>query len=98
MAARGLRVLAAAEARCSGTQWPATPHGFDFAFLGLIGLADPLRPSVPAAVEECRSAGIRVVMVTGDYPLTARAIAAQARLDVTDLITGDQLDQMSGPE
>ena len=50
-----------------------------FAFLGLVGLADPLRPTVPAAVRECRAAGIRVVMITGDYPPTARAIAARGR-------------------
>ena len=47
--------------------------------LGLIGLADPLRPSVPDAVSECRSAGIKVIMITGDYPTTARAIARQGQ-------------------
>ena len=49
-----------------------TPRGLPFGFAGLIGFADPLRANVPAAVAECRSAGIRVVMITGDYPVTAR--------------------------
>ena len=55
-------------------------HDFDFEFIGLLGLADPVRAEVPAAVAECRAAGIRVVMITGDYPATARAIARQAGL------------------
>ncbi len=99
MAQDGMRVLAVARAFAAAEiDPPSTPRGFHFELLGLVGLADPLRPSVPAAVEECRAAGIRVVMITGDYPLTARAIAAQANLDVADLITGDQLDLMSDAE
>ena len=58
---------------------PETPRGFSFSLLGLAGLADPLRSSVPDAIRECQAAGIRVVMITGDYPVTARAIAGQAR-------------------
>ncbi|MBL8675244.1 MAG: cation-translocating P-type ATPase, partial [Rhodospirillales bacterium] len=58
---------------------------------GLAGLADPLRASVPAAVADCRSAGIRVVMITGDYPATARAIARQAGIEGRDVATGDEL-------
>ena len=78
MAAEGLRVLGVAKAAHEGELWPESQHDFPFAFLGLVGLADPLRPSVPAAVRECRSAGIRVVMITGDYPATACAIAQLA--------------------
>jgi Ca2+-transporting ATPase len=81
MAARGLRVLGIARASVAGTAWPESPRGFAFTLLGLVGLADPLRPGVAAAVQECREAGIRVVMLTGDHPLTARAIAAQAGLE-----------------
>ena len=74
---------------------PETPRDFPFEFLGLVGLADPLRPTVPAAVRECRAAGIRVIMITGDYPQTARAIAAQANLESGDIVTGAELEGMS---
>ncbi len=81
-----------------GSAWPDSQHDFAFEFLGLVGLADPLRPSVPDAVSECRSAGIKVVMITGDYPATARAIARQAGLDAEDLVTGEELEQLSEAE
>ena len=58
---------------------PDEQHVFNFECLGLIGLADPVRPTVPDSVKECTSAGIRVVMITGDYPGTARNIARQIR-------------------
>jgi Ca2+-transporting ATPase len=63
--------------------------------LGLIGFADPLRASVPAAVAECRSAGIRVLMITGDYPATASAIGSQAGLDSIEVLSGDAIESMS---
>ncbi len=99
LAAEGLRVLAVAEGRFEGADWPATEHGFDFTFVGLLGLADPLRPQVPAAVAECRDAGIRVVMITGDYPATARVIAQQAGLagltqGAAAVLTGDEMDAL----
>jgi Ca2+-transporting ATPase len=95
MAAEGLRVLGVARASFVGEAWPDTQHDFAFEFLGLVGLADPLRPSVSAAVAECRSAGIKVVMITGDYPATARAIARQAGLDAEGVVTGDELAVLS---
>ena len=95
MAAEGLRVLGVARASFAGQVWPDSQHDFAFSFVGLVGLADPLRASVPDAVSECRSAGIKVVMITGDYPATARAIARQAGLDSEDLVTGEELDQLS---
>jgi len=95
MAARGMRVLGVARGAFAGSEWPSTPRAFDLTFLGLIGLADPLRSTVPAAVRECRSAGIRVVMVTGDYPATASAIGAQAGFDARGVITGAELESMS---
>jgi len=107
MAARGLRVLAVAQARFEGTDWPAAPDsqpGFAFTLLGLVALADPLRPGVPEAVQECRAAGIRVLMITGDHPATALAIAAQAGLvsgkDATadPTLTGAQLAALSDTE
>jgi P-type Ca2+ transporter type 2C len=95
MAGEGLRVLGVARASFAGETWPDTQHDFGFEFQGLVGLADPLRPSVPAAVAECRSAGIRVVIITGDYPVTARAIARQAGLDAEDVVTGDELEALN---
>lgn len=92
MAGKGMRVLAVATASMgAGETWPDAQHDHDFALVGLIGLADPLRASVPAAVAECRAAGIRVVMITGDYAATARSIAAQAGLIDGDVLTGPDL-------
>ena len=93
LAAEGLRVLAVARGSFAGQEWPANEHDFDFAFIGLLGLADPVRPQVPAAVAECRAAGIRVVMITGDYPATARAIAQQAGLatGAGEVLSGEEI-------
>jgi len=95
MAAAGLRILGIAKASHEGESFPETPRGFAFAFLGLVGLADPLRPSVPQAVGECHSAGIRVIMITGDYPATARAIAHQAGLDDgSTVVSGEMMEKL----
>lgn len=91
MAKDGLRVLGVAVAVCDDRSLPQSQQAFAFRFVGLVGLADPLRPQVPEAVRECRAAGIRVVMITGDYPATAVAIANRAGLDVQDVMTGDQV-------
>ncbi|MGN2247067.1 cation-translocating P-type ATPase [Frateuria sp. GZRR35] len=92
MAARGLRVLAVARGQWTGEAWPPSQHDFDFEFLGLVGFADPPRPEVPAAIAECRAAGVRILMMTGDHPATARAIARQVGLgERTDVLTGADL-------
>lgn len=96
-AAQGIRMLAVAEAGLSwqdGTR-PQSQRDIPFNYLGLIGFADPLRATVPAAVKECRSAGIRVMMITGDYPATAKAIATQAGIEAQSVLAGDALDKMS---
>ena len=98
MASDGLRVLGVARASFKGETWPESQSDFDFEFLGLVGLADPLRTSVPGAVNECRSAGIKVVMITGDYPATAKAIARQAGLNIDDVVSGEELDRLSDAE
>ena len=98
MAAEGLRVLGVAKAAYAGERWPESQRDFSFVFLGLVGLADPLRLSVPAAVRECRSAGIRVVMITGDYPATACSIAQQAGLDTSEALTGDAIEHLDDSE
>jgi Ca2+-transporting ATPase len=98
LGSRGRRVLAVA--RASGvstpsTAWPATPQGFDFEPLGLVALADPLRPEVPAAVAECRRAGVRVAMVTGDHPGTALAMAQEAGIDTAGgVLTGADIQAL----
>jgi Ca2+-transporting ATPase len=96
LANKGLRVLGVAFARTTGTDLPSDQTSFHFEFAGLVGLADPIRPSVPTAIQECHNAGVRVIMITGDYPVTARSIATQIGLGNQDrVITGPELRQMS---
>ncbi len=90
MADSGLRVIGVASAIFPATSLPDNQHVFDFVFLGLVALQDPLRPEVPQAVAQCHAAGMRVVMITGDHPATALAIARQAG------ITGAQGGLLSG--
>ncbi len=80
LASRGLRVLAVAEGPATGSSSAAAADPRGLALLGFVGIRDPLRPTVPAAVARCHEAGVRVVMITGDHPATARAIAADAGL------------------
>ena len=103
MAERGLRVLGVARGRWKGAApapgqsppWPQSQHDFDFDFLGLVALADPPRTEVPAALAECRGAGVRVIMMTGDHPATARAIAQQVGLsERPEVLTGTQLEAL----
>ncbi len=113
MAAHGLRVLGVAKASLLDAPSPVLPlhpsinlhhlpdqqHDFPFQFLGLVGLSDPVRPTVAAAIQECHTAGIRVVMITGDYPETAQTIARQVGLTQTgETLTGAELERMSDAE
>lgn len=103
MAARGLRVLGVArgefQAENDTPVWPKTQHDFDFTFLGLLGFVDPPRLEVSDAIAECRSAGIRVLMLTGDHPATAQAIAKQVGLsESADVITGDEIAALADEE
>jgi P-type Ca2+ transporter type 2C len=94
MAGQGLRVLGVAQGQFEGTDWPAQEHDFSFRFVGLLGLQDPLRPGIPEAVAQCHAAGIRVVMITGDYPATAQAIAQTAGLaqrSAAGVLSGDEM-------
>jgi sodium/potassium-transporting ATPase subunit alpha len=98
MAERGLRVLAFA----TRTLPPDCAHSAyeqDMVFLGLVGLEDPPRADVPEAIAKCRTAGIKVIMVTGDHPRTARAIAAEIGLaQAPKVVTGDELQALSVSE
>jgi Ca2+-transporting ATPase len=110
MAAEGLRVLGVAKAPIAthlaqpranepDALFPSNQHDYDFQFVGLVGLADPVRPTVAPALKECYRAGIRVVMITGDYPITAQNIAHQIGLQsATEVITGAELEQMEEPQ
>ena len=113
MASQGLRVLGVAKASLVGAPPPFLPphpslnpnhlpekqHDFPFEFIGLVGLSDPVRPTVAAAIQECHTAGIRVVMITGDYPETAQTIARQVGLmQMGAIVTGAELDRMSDAE
>ncbi len=95
LAREGMRVLGVATGTYSEATPPAAATDLELRFVGLIALADPLRDSVPAAVRECRSAGIRVVMITGDYPETARAIARQAGIEDGRVLSGQELKELS---
>ncbi len=95
MAADGLRVLAVAQSEFKDAALPDSQEAFAFTYLGLVGLADPLRASVPKAMADCKAAGLRVVMITGDYPATAAAIARQAGLTTKTIVTGDDLAALS---
>ena len=102
MADKALRVLA-----CAKRHWAFKPDNHtpeyleqDLVFLGLVGMIDPVRPEVKAAIEECRSAGIRAVMITGDHKDTAVAIARELGIitDASEAITGTELDKISDEE
>jgi Ca2+-transporting ATPase len=90
----GLKVLAVAEAAGIAPPWPDDPSALRYRLLGLVALADPLRADIPEAIAACRQAGVRVLMVTGDHPETARAIARQAGLADGKVITGPEIARL----
>jgi Ca2+-transporting ATPase len=99
LASEGLRVLGVAGGELAADDLPADQSALSLRFLGLIGLRDPIRPEVPAAVAECHAAGLRVVMITGDYAGTAQSIAKLAGIhNCQTVITGGELERMSDGE
>lgn len=98
LAGQGLRVIGTAKARAS-EKLPEEQHDFDFEYVGLLGLVDPIRPEVPAAIAECRSAGVKVIMITGDYPGTAKMIAQKIGFGKSEkIMTGSEMENMSEEE
>ena len=99
MADKALRVLAAAKKELSALPAEYTSEAVecDLCFVGLVGMIDPVRPEVKPAIDECRSAGIRPIMITGDHKDTAVAIAMQLGIitDASQAITGAELDDIS---
>jgi len=103
LADQGLRVLGVARAKLTADdvhqsperQWPERQHDIEFSFVGLLGLQDPLRPDVKDAIAQCRDAGIRVVMVTGDHARTALSIARELGLPAAQVLTGSELDELT---
>jgi Ca2+-transporting ATPase len=99
MASEGLRVLGVARASLISGELPSLQHDFDLEFVGLIGLSDPIRKNIPDAVRECYKAGIRVIMITGDYPVTATNIGKEIGIKNSELcITGSELKDMTEDE
>ena len=99
MASQGLRILGVAKAKIENAPLPHNQHDFDFSFVGLVGIADPVRPEVPKAIRECQTAGVRVIMMTGDHPTTATSIAKIIGLEnPTTIITGSQMTNISDDE
>ena len=95
LAKQGLRVLAIAKATFNGSTWPPQQHDFPFVFLGMIALADPVRPRVPEAIRVARRAGMRVAMITGDYAGTAEAVAREAGIDLGGgILSGPEIDAL----
>lgn len=99
LAADGYRVLGAARALVDANQLPDKQNDFSFSFVGLAGFVDPLREGVTDAVRECAEAGIKVIMITGDFPETALHVAEKAGLAHRGkTITGSMLQNMSADE
>ena len=99
MAGRGFRVLGVAQGEIQEASLPDDPRALSWKFVGLVGLADPIRPEVPAAVRECYGAGIRVVMITGDYPATAQNIAQQTGIKAPEhVLTGAEIEAMDNQQ
>lgn len=93
MASEGLRVIAVAKSRSQSL--PDQMHDLDFSFMGLLGFEDPIREDAKDAVQKCQEAGIKILMMTGDHPATAKNIARQIGLHNSDeAVTGQQLQEL----
>lgn len=97
-AAEGYRIIALASARIEESESSKELNDTSFTFEGFLALADPIRPEVPESITQCLSAGVKVIMITGDFPETARSIGKQIGLASSTIITGDELNAMNDME
>ena len=99
MTTKGFRVLGVAKAFCEKNQLPEEQNKLDFEFVGLLGFIDPARPGVKESVKEAYTAGIRIIMITGDYPSTAQFLAKEIGMrNSQSFLTGEDLEKMSSSE
>jgi Ca2+-transporting ATPase len=92
---KGMRLIAVAKAKADNKTLPKSQHDFDFKYIGLLGFSDPVRPGINKAIGECYQAGIRVIMITGDYPGTAQYIGKKiGLLNADKFLTGDDIAKM----
>jgi Ca2+-transporting ATPase len=94
LANSGLRILAVAKSKGVVTESPGCAHDVSFEMVGFLGLTDPLRSEVPDSIALCRRAGVRVIMITGDHPDTARSVARAAGIEDASLVTGADVETM----
>jgi Ca2+-transporting ATPase len=99
LAKRGQRILGVAKGKVENREFPVSQKDFSFEFMGFLGFEDPIRPEVPEAIKQCYSAGIKVIMITGDYPETAKNIGKQAGLNEhVEILTGHDLKNLTESE
>lgn len=99
MAEKGQRILGLSKAKWNNSTFPDSQAGFNFEFIGFLGFEDPIRQEVPQSIKECYDAGIKVIMITGDYPSTAKSIALQVGMEKNRLmLTGTDLMNLSDKE
>jgi len=99
MAEEGYRILGVASGMSDAKKLPENRHDYKFKFLGFIGLIDPIRNRVAHSINECHEAGIRVIMITGDYPATAKNIAQKIGIDTSaGVMTGQELEKIDYSE
>jgi len=99
LAERGQRILGVARGKIESRLFPISQKDFSFEFMGFLGFEDPIRPEVPEAIKQCYSAGIKVIMITGDYPETAKNIGKQAGLnEYNEILTGQDLKILTESE
>lgn len=96
MSSQGMRVLGFASRQMKTDKEFGKHSGYKF--LGLLGLIDPPRKSVKGAIAKCQKAGIRVLMITGDHPITASSIAHQVGIESDNVVTGHEIDMLSEKE